>query len=296
VSNLVTSEEQPSGSVWERLHRNQARNMTVFAELGLRAENTLAVTCPACRAEEKALFWSTVRSDGNTLHLLCPVCERAQVRYSITDNRPVNPRGTRGGVGVGIGVIAALIMITSLVYFRNSPQVRMLADDLYSVPGTMLSRARSASGDMAGDDSLAPPSARPAPTVSRSARGESALAGAARVQPSGRTSPLRTTSAPGGAGTSPGAPTAPAPVLIEESVDSARGSPVLVFVSRGDRRADVDIYAARIIDRLGEPEMRLLLQLEYDPELDVTRVVVDDRSSEWPRRLTWLRGWRRADR
>jgi hypothetical protein len=58
-------------------------------------------------------------------------------------------------------------------------------------------------------------------------------------------------------------------------------------------RADLDLYAARIIQRAGEPESRLLLEAAFDPERNETRVLVDPGSTHWPRRLGWLRGWRR---
>jgi hypothetical protein len=71
-------------------------------------------------------------------------------------------------------------------------------------------------------------------------------------------------------------------------------SGVYVFASYGDRRGDIDLYMAQIIQRRGQREAQLLLKVEYFPDRDWTRVVIDTSSVEWRRRLSWLRGWRRV--
>jgi hypothetical protein len=114
--------------------------------------------------------------------------------------------------------------------------------------------------------------------------GPSTAAGQPRpASPRGATPPpvsVATADGPGAGLTDPGEPDVPQP---------------RIFVSRGDRRADLDVYAAQIIERAGLHEARLALEIEYDPERDLTRIFIDPSSVEWPRRLTWLRGWRRAN-
>jgi hypothetical protein len=68
-----------------------------------------------------------------------------------------------------------------------------------------------------------------------------------------------------------------------------------VFVADGDRRHDLDRYAAWVLQRDGEAELRRILHVQYNPQLVETRVVVDPGSVAWPRRLHRLRGWRQLE-
>jgi hypothetical protein len=68
-----------------------------------------------------------------------------------------------------------------------------------------------------------------------------------------------------------------------------------VFVAGGDRRDDLDRYASWIIQRDGEEQLRMLLQVQYSPQRVETRVVVDPTSTAWPRRLHRLRGWKQIE-
>jgi DNA-directed RNA polymerase subunit M/transcription elongation factor TFIIS len=69
----------------------------------------------------------------------------------------------------------------------------------------------------------------------------------------------------------------------------------VVFVAAGDRRPDLDRYAAWILERDGEQALRQMLSVRYDPSRAETRVVVDSASLAWPRRLHRLRGWRQLE-
>jgi hypothetical protein len=69
------------------------------------------------------------------------------------------------------------------------------------------------------------------------------------------------------------------------------GEEWVVYVSRGDRRIDVERYAAHVVRTRGEGEARLLRSLEFDPVRNRTRVIVDPSSSTWRQRLHNVRGW-----
>jgi hypothetical protein len=291
---MADRQQQHPENVWERLRRNRTRNAGIFAGVGIRPENARDVSCPSCGARESAIFWATTRHRGKMLHLLCPLCEKARVRYDLASNRPVDPVFTRGTVGGGMGMIGVFLVIGALFLFRDTPPVQMLAEDLHALREAVGSRASGATGGVIGAGSGATASSRPTRSAGAgrgSSAGGSTSSGSTRAQASrSAATPASTPTGPaaGSSGPAAAAPAAPAAGIAAEA-------PVRVYVSRGDRRDDVDGYAARIIERRGEREMRLLLQIEYDPDTDVTRLVVDTGSSEWPRRLTWLRGWRRAD-
>jgi hypothetical protein len=68
-----------------------------------------------------------------------------------------------------------------------------------------------------------------------------------------------------------------------------------VLVARGDRTADLDLHAARIIESRRAGEAGMLLRVDYDRARDETRVVIDSASVVWPRRLNRLRGWRHVN-
>jgi hypothetical protein len=270
--------KQHSPNVWERLRENREKNTHLFTEVGIRPERAGKIVCPNCGAEENSLFWSAVARQGKTLHLLCPICEEARVRYSLAKNQAVDPVFHRGSVGGGLGVIAVLVAVSAAWYFRDSPPMQMLADDIRATSDAVSSRANRATGGLVGSGRYTAPSS----STSRSGSTGGASAGTGGSTRGGAVS------RPATPGTASGTPQANAPAA------SARRNGYLVYVSRGDRRTDLDLYAARIIQR-GAVREASMISVQYLPETDQTRVVVDSASVEWPRRLTWLRGWRRAE-
>jgi hypothetical protein len=281
----MNENQQHSGTIWERLRRNRDENTHLFTEAHIRPELAGKVICPACGAEESVLFWSVVRRRNKQLYMLCPICEEAQIRFSLLSNRAVDLVFTRGSVGGGMGMVVVLATVGVLVYFRDTPPMQMLAEKL------MATRAAVAEGSHETRSRIG--------TTGSSSPGGSGGGAASRPatpQPSPRPS-----SGPqsGGAGGSrpaaAGLAAEPANGTAEPDAAAARTSGALVYRSRGDRREDLDQYAAWIIERRNEAEYRLLLDVRYDPQRDETLVVVDSTSYEWPRRLTWLRGWRRLN-
>jgi hypothetical protein len=295
--------QQHPDTVWQRLRSNREKNTHLFAEAGIRPEATGKVICPSCGAEESAIFWSLTGRSAGRIKLLCPVCEDAQVRYDMAKNRPVDPVFTRGSVGGGLGMVALLVVLFGLFWFRESEPVRMAVEDARDAREAVASRANRATSGVLGEGSYRPPgggsgtrstSARPAAGGSTGSGGS----GGTRSTGGGGTGGSAAGRTGSGAG-SPGVsipttqqqrPVAGAPVLA-----APREPGTLVYRARGDRREQIDLDAARIIQRRGQAEASLLVAVEYDAQRDETQVMVDAASDEWPRRLGWFRGWRRVE-
>jgi ribosomal protein S27E len=243
--------EQHTETLWQRLRHNRQQNTHLFTEAGIRPELADKVICPTCGNEESVLFWSLIRRKGKKLYLQCPVCEESQIRFSLATKHAMDPVFTRGSVGGGVGTLTVLMTVSALFYFRDTPPVQLLVQELG------LARESVAEQVSEWTDSRS----------SGSSRG------------SRRESPR---------------PATPAPAAAPSAAGQEVRNPASVYFSRGDRRADLDLYAARIIERHGEREARRLLSLEYHPELNYTRVVVDSESAAWRRRLTWMGGWRQV--
>jgi hypothetical protein len=225
-----------SVAVWQRLHENRDRNSPLFFAAGIRPGLTREVVCRSCGADEIALFWSVAGRAGDTLDLVCPVCQEGRARYDLSRNRAVDPARSRLAVTGGIGLVAAVGTLGALFALRDAPPVQVLLDEVQAAADGVESAAEKPGNDGGAD-------------------------GAASVK----------------------------------SAVAASGSVGRVLVARGDRTADLDLHAARIIETVGTGEAGMLLRVDYDRARDETRVVVDSASVAWPRRLNRLRGWRSVD-
>jgi hypothetical protein len=230
------------------------------------------------------------------------VCEEANVGFNLSRNRPVDPVFTRGSVGGGLGMVALLGALFALFWFRESEPVRILVEDARDAREAVASRTGRAASGVLGEGSYRPSGGSSGSSGSRSASPRPAGGGSTGGSTGGRAA---TGGATGGR-TTPGggtAPTASAPAAqVPQSQRPVAGAPppaeaaapgLLVYRARGDRREQLDLDAARIIQRRGAAEAALMRSVQYDAGRDETLVVVDPESVEWPRRLGWLRGWRR---
>ncbi len=279
-----------SARVWQRLRENGAKNAPQFAEAHIAPERAAEVVCPACGASESALFWPIARRRDEILHLQCPFCGKQGARFSLRQNRAIDPPSAQAFLVYT--VVGLLVMLAGgAIALRDTPQARWAVERLWADGETAVEHTLRTARSLfyRGWDLVTPshpPQAVPAPVNPLAW-----LIEQAPERPAG-----------GGSGSFPAAPrissppsTQPTSLGTPARVPRTASRGVYVFVAQGDRRSEISLYAERILESRGEREAWLLQTVEYLPASDQTRVIVDTTAVEWQRYLHPSYGWRRAN-
>jgi hypothetical protein len=284
--------EEPGAAadpVWTRLRGNCEKNSHAFLKAGLRDHAFQEIECPSCQGRESPLFWTLVELKRGVLHLRCPFCDREKVEYSISSWLP--PRARDVVLGVLVVLMTAgtiLIVVATAGGIQVSPrsQVRAIAADARLELTRMLraTAARPISGPTSPVAEAVPrsPGARRAAINSPASAGERQ----ASTRPGGASA-----AAPPPVPTRRSAPAETQPQRSAPPGSDSPGSAVAVFLAAGDRRQEIRMRAADIRATAGEQEAGMLVEVEYDPVRDETRVVVNARSAEWLGSFSRSRGW-----